>query len=114
MIKYLGAAAALAAAYGITGALEVTMIALIVLASLFYVMAFNLFIGTSRSVIAGKTDVLHMITVYMIYVTMTTVVFMSDYSWVAFMALPWLLIQTGINIVSLLVKFEIITFINKQ
>ena len=108
MIKYIGAAAALAAAYGIDGALEVTAIALGLLACLFYTMTFRLFTGLSQAMIMKDFDVLSMITIYMIYITMATIVFMSPYSYVALLAAPWLVIQTFINILSILVKLDII------
>lgn len=108
MIKYIGAAAALAAAYGIDGALEVTAIALGLLALLFYTMTFRLFTGLSQAMIMKDFDVLSMITIYMIYITMATIVFMSPYSYVALLAAPWLVIQTFINILSILVKLDII------
>lgn len=108
MIKYIGAAAALAAAYGIDGALEVTAIALGLLAFLFYTMTFRLFTGLSQAMIMKDFDILSMITIYMIYITMATIVFMSPYSYVALLAAPWLVIQTFINILSILVKFDII------
>ena len=108
MIKYIGAAAALAAAYGINGALEVTTIALALLASMFYLMTFRLFTGLSQAMIIKDFDVLSMITIYMIYITMATIVFMSPFSYVALLAAPWLAIQTLINILSMLVKLDII------
>lgn len=108
MIKYLGAAAALAAAYGIDGALEVTAIALGLLAFLFYTMAFRLFAGLSQAMIMKDFDILSMITIYMIYITMATIAFMSPYSYVALLAAPWLVIQAFINILSILVKLDII------
>lgn len=108
MIKYIGAAAALAAAYGIEGAVEVTAIALGLLASMFYFMTFRLFTGLSQAMLIKDFDVLSMITIYMIYITMATIVFMSPYSYVALLTAPWLFIQTGINILSILIKLDII------
>lgn len=108
MIKYIGAAAALAAAYGINGALEVTVIALGLLASMFYIIAFRLFTGLSQAMIIKDFDVLSMATIYMMYFTMAVIVFMSPYSYVALIAAPWLAIQACINILSILVKFGII------
>lgn len=108
MIKYVGAAAALAAAYGIDGALEVTAIALGLLAAMFYFMAMRLFTGLSQAMLLKDFDVLSMITIYMIYITMATIVFMSPYSYVALLAAPWLAIQTMINILSILIKLDII------
>lgn len=108
MIKYIGAAAALAAAYGIEGALEVTAIALGLLASMFYFMTFRLFTGLSQAMIMKDFDVLSMITIYMIYITMAVIVFMSPYSYVALIAAPWLVIQTAINVLSILIKLDII------
>jgi len=108
MIKYIGAAAALAAAYGIEGALEVTAIALGLLASMFYFMTLRLFTGLSQAMIMKDFDVLSMITIYMIYITMAVIVFMSPYSYVALLAAPWLTIQTAINILSILIKLDII------
>jgi hypothetical protein len=108
MIKYIGAAAVLAAAYGINGALEVTAAALVLLALIFYTMAFRLFTGLSQAVIVKDFDILRMLTIYMIYVTMLIVVFMSPYFYVALIAAPWIAIQTFINILSILVKLDII------
>lgn len=108
MIKYIGAAAVLAAAYGINGALEVTATALVLLALIFYAMAFRLFTGLSQAVIVKDFDILRMLTIYMIYVTMLIVVFMSPYFYVALIAAPWIAIQTFINILSILVKLDII------
>lgn len=108
MIKYIGAAAALAAAYGISGALEVTVVALALLAFMFYIMAFRLFAGLSQAMILKEFDVLSMITIYMIYITMAVIVFMSPYSYVVLLCAPWLAIQTLINILSILVKYDIV------
>ena len=108
MIKYIGAAAALAAAYGIEGALQVTAIALGLLAAIFYFMTFRLFTGLSQAMLMKDFDVLSMITIYMIYITMAVIVFMSPYFYVALVAAPWLLIQTGINILSILIKLDIV------
>ena len=108
MIKYIGAAAALAAVYGIDGALEITVFALGLLAALFYSMAFRLFTGLSQAMIIKDFDVLQMITIYMIYTTMATIVIMSPYFYVALLAAPWLAIQACINVLSLLVKLDII------
>jgi hypothetical protein len=108
MIKYLGVAAALAATYGIEGAIEVTTFFLALLASMFYFVAFRLFTGLSQAALSTDFDVLHMLMVYMIYITMATLVYMSPYSYIAFVALPWLIIQGSANILSLLVKFDII------
>lgn len=108
MIKYLGAAATLAAAYGIEGALEVMVVAYATLACIFYAMAFRLFAGLSQAMITGTFDVLHMTTVYMIYVTMTALTLNSQYDYIAFMAMPWIAIQTVINILSVLIKLDIV------
>lgn len=108
MIKYIGAAAALAAAYGIDGALEITTIALAVLAGMFYFMAFRLFTGLSRAVVVQDADILAMMTIYMIYITMTIIVFVSPFSYVALLASPWLFIQTMINVLTILIKLDII------
>jgi hypothetical protein len=108
MIKYLGAAAALAAAYGVEGAIELTAIALAMLASMFYFLTTRLFIGLSQASLVKDVDVLYMSMVYMIYVTMAALVFISPYSYVAFIALPWLVIQGIANTMSVLLKLDII------
>lgn len=110
MIKYFGAAAALAAAYGIEGATEVTAAALIILSSIFYFIALKLFSGLSQSAITNSqdVDVLKLAMIYMIYVTMFATVYVSEYSNVAFYAMPWLIIQSAINTLVLLIKFDII------
>ncbi len=108
MIKYIGAAAALAAAYGIPGGLEVTIVALALLALMFYIMVFRLFSGLSQAMIIKDFDVLSMITIYMIYITMAVIVFMSPYWYVVLLCAPWLVIQTFINILSILVKYDIV------
>ncbi len=108
MIKYLGAAAVLAAAYGIEGAIEVTTVILALLASMFYFMTLRLFTGLSQATLVENVDVLRMATIHMIYVTMTTVVFMSEYSYIALIAMPWIVIQTIINVLSVLIKLDII------
>jgi hypothetical protein len=108
MIKYLGAAAALAAAYGVEGAIELTAIALAALASMFYFLTTRLFIGLSQASLVKDVDVLYMSMVYMIYATMAALVFISPYSYVAFIALPWLVIQGIANMMSVLLKLDII------
>lgn len=108
MIKYVGAAAVLAAAYGIQGAIEVTTIMLVLFASMFYIAAFRLFVGLSQAALITNVDLLKMITIYMIYITMAVAVFMSPYSYIAIFAAPWLVIQTAINILSALVKVGVI------
>jgi hypothetical protein len=108
MIKYLGAAAALAAAYGVEGAIELTAIALAALASMFYFLTTRLFIGLSQASLVKDVDVLYMSMVYMIHVTMAALVFISPYSYVAFIALPWLVIQGIANMMSVLLKLDII------
>ena len=108
MIKYLGAAAVLAAAYGIEGAIEVTSVTLALLASMFYFMTLRLFTGLSQATLVENVDVLKMTTIYMIYVTMTAVVFKSEYSYIALIAMPWIAIQTLINVLSVLIKLDII------
>jgi hypothetical protein len=114
VIKYLGVAAALAATYGVEWAIEFTAILLAILASMFYFIAGRLFTGLSQAALSIDFDVLHLLMVYMIYVTMTVLVFMSPYSYVAFVALPWLIIQGYANVLSLLVKFDIIGIEDKE
>lgn len=108
MIKYLGAAAVLAAAYGVEGAIEVTAVFLAVLASMFYFVATRLFIGLSQAMLTKDVDVLYMTMTYMIYITMAALVFVSPYSYVVFIALPWLVIQGIANTMSVLLKLDII------
>lgn len=108
MIKYIGAAAALAAAYGIEGAVEIMVVALGLLAAMFYTMTFRLFAGLSQATVNGDPDLLHMATIYMIYITMAVLTFYSPYAYVALIALPWLVIQTAVNILSVLIKLDII------
>lgn len=110
MIKYICAAAVLAAAYGINGAVEVTTISLAMLATIFYMMTFRLFVGLSRAELVKpeNLDVLNMAVVYMIYFTSTVVVFNSPYAYVAFLAMPWVAIQGLINLLSVLIKLDII------
>ncbi len=106
MIKYICAAAVIAAAYGVTGAVEVTAVTLSALAAMFYFMTFRLFIGLSRAELVNpeNLDVLKMAVIYMIYFTATVVVFYSPYSYIALLAMPWVAIQTSINILSVLIK----------
>lgn len=113
MFKFIGAAAVLAAAYGINGAMEVTVLFLASFATLFYIMAFRLFSGLSRAELVDDVDILKMSTIYMIYLTSAVVVFNGEYSYVALIAAPWLIIQGFINILSVLLKLGIVG-INKQ
>lgn len=110
MIKYLGAAAVLAAAYGIPAALEVTVVATVLLSSMFYFVALKLFSGLSQSALmdGSDVDVLKLVMIHMIYITMFATVFMSDYTTVAVYAMPWLIIQSAINALVLLIKFGVI------
>lgn len=108
MLKYLGVAAILAATYGVTGGTESVAIILSLLALMFYIMAFRLFCGLSQATLVNDINILQVITIYMIYVTMGIITFMSDYSLVTYFALPWLAIQAAINILSILIKLDII------
>lgn len=108
MIKYIGAATALAAAYGIEGALEAMVLCYMALAFIFYMMTFRLFIGLSQAMLSSSFDTLQMITIYMIYITMTVITFNSEYDYISYIAMPWIAIQTAINILSILVKLDII------
>jgi len=108
MFKFIGAAAVLAAAYGINGAMEVTVLFLASFAALFYIMAFRLFTGLSRAELVEDIDILKMITIYMIYVTAAVITFSGGYTYVALLAAPWLVIQGFINILSVLLKLGIV------
>lgn len=108
MFKYTGVAAVLAATYNIQGAIELTALLLIALASVFYIMTFRLFCGLSQAALVDGANILHVVTIYMIYVTMAAVTYMGPYSYIALVALPWLLIQGCINILTILIKLEIV------
>lgn len=108
MFKFVGAAAVVAAAYGIDGGVEVTAVMLASFATLFYAMAFRLFTGLSQAELVEDVDLLRMTTIYMIYLTSMVVVFKSDYYYIAIWSLPWLTIQTVINILSVLIKLDVI------
>ena len=114
MIKYLGVAAALAAAYEVELGIEATAFLLALLASMFYFVSVRLFTGLSQAALSTDFDVLHLVMAYMIYVTMAALVFMSPYAYVAFVALPWLVIQGSANVLSLLIKFDIIGIEDKE
>jgi uncharacterized radical SAM superfamily protein len=108
MLKYLGVAAVIAATYKLPYGIESAVTILAVLASMFYTMAFRLFTGLSQAELVEDVDILKMITIYMIYVTLAVVVFMSPFAYVTVFALPWLAIQTVINIISILLKLDVI------
>jgi hypothetical protein len=107
-IKYIGLITIVAASYKVEGAIELASFILAALAIIFYALSFQVFAGISKTSILKDFDVLRMITVYMINVTMMIGVFMSPYSYVAIFALPWIMIQTMINTLSLLVKYDIV------
>lgn len=107
-IKYIGLVTILAASFKVEGAIELASFILAALAIMFYFLSFQVFAGLSQTSILKDFDVLRMITVYMINVTMIIGVFMSPYSYVAIFALPWMIIQTLINTLSVLVKYDIV------
>ncbi len=109
-IKYLGLITILAASYKVEGAIELASFILAVLAIIFYGLSFQVFAGISKTSILKDFDMLRMITVYMINITMIIGVFMSPYYYVAIFALPWMGIQTMINTLSVLVKYDIVGF----
>lgn len=107
-VKYLGLVTILAASYNVEGAIELASFILAGLSVMFYVLAFQLFAGLSKTSILKEFDLSKMILGYMINITMLIGIFMSPYSYVAIFALPWIIIQTLINGLSVLVKYEII------
>lgn len=108
MFKYLAVAVVLAATYKIPYSVEVAALILGFFATTFYAMAFKLFAGFNNAQLADNVDILKVITIYMIYVSLGAIVFLSQYQPIAFFALPWLGIQLVINILSILIKLDII------
>lgn len=108
MLKYFGVAAVLAATYQVPYGLEVSASILSFFALLFYTMAFKLFTGLSQAELVEDVDILRMITIYMIYITLASVVFLSQYQYIAVFAMPWLIIQGMINALLVLIKLDII------
>lgn len=108
MLKYLGVAAILAATFNLPGGLELVVFIMSALALMFYIMTFRLFTGLNQAIISDDVNILQVITVYMIYITMAIVAFMGGYQLVVYVALPWLTIQVFINVLSILIKLDII------
>lgn len=107
-IKYIGLVTIVAASFKVEGAIELASFILAALSIIFYGLAFQVFAGLSKTAILKDFDLPRMITAYMINVTMLIGVFMSPYSYVAIFALPWMIIQTLINTLSVLVKYDIV------
>lgn len=108
MLAYIGVAAIMAATLNVQGALELVVFILSSLALMFYIVAFKLFAGLSQSVMTDGVNILQVITIYMIYITMATVAFMGGYQLPVYVALPWLVIRGFINVLSILIKLDII------
>lgn len=113
MLKYLGVAAIMAATFNLPSSLEAVVLILSLLATTFYIMAFRLFSGLSRAVLVDDANILQVITVHMIYITMAVIAFMGGYQIAVYIALPWLAIQGLINILTILIKLDIIGIQNK-
>ncbi len=108
MLKYLGVAAIMAATFNIQGGLELVVLILSCLAVMFYIVAFRLFTGLSQAVLIVDANILQVITVYMIYITMAIIAFKGGYQPAVYVATPWLVIQGIINILTILIKLDII------
>ncbi len=108
MFKYLAVAVVLAATYKLPYSVEVAVIMLSFFATTFYVMTFRLFTGLNTAQLSDDVDILKVITIYMIYVSLAVVVFLSQYQYIAILAMPWLGIQFVINALSILIKLDII------
>jgi hypothetical protein len=113
MFKYLAVAVVLAATYKLPYSVEAAAAILSFFATTFYVMTFRLFTGLNNAQLSDDVDILKVITIYMIYISLGAIVFLSQYQYIAFFALPWLGIQLLINALSILVKLDIIGIKNK-
>jgi hypothetical protein len=114
MIKYTGAAAVVAAAYGINGAIELTAILFTLNMCMFYFVITKIFIGLSQSLLSKDVDILYMTMIYMIHFTMGVAVWMSEYSYLALIGAPWMFINGISCLMSALYKMEVIDIKNKE
>lgn len=103
MFKLISVIAILAATYQVQYSIELVTLLILLISTLFYGLAFKLFVGLLQSIILKEVDILGVLTSQMIYFIMMLLTYQSQYYMVALIALPWLIIQTLINTVSILI-----------
>jgi hypothetical protein len=105
LISGICVVAILATSFNVQGSQEVLALMVAFIASMFYGLIARLMVGLSQAELNHNVDLQRMLTSYFVQVTSVVLVVMGPYSYIAYMAIPWIGVATFSNTLSVLAKF---------
>jgi hypothetical protein len=83
-------------------------------ASLFYWLCFSLIVGTKKTDLYTEFHVADIATLRVIQIALVVFLWVTGYGYHAMFTLPWTIIMTMTDILTILVKWEIIEYTNRD